>query len=381
MDVMSNTSNIISGKPGKPAISVSTYSGADNLRELNTQSVRRFRSYDELKKDFQKINVNVKTDPEIITEIMTEIKQDNSSDERLAILLEDLSYYLHQIDNAKIFSRNGFETLSRLLHHPSYEVKKASLKAISAATQGNSDVQVVALQNGVVDQLHSFLKASMDEQDSLEFTTLLSGGVSTLSALLRNFPVAQKQFFSTSVMSPSGFELLAKLSRLNVTNGIRGLRVRILTLLTDLYSERLDTQITFGEDPTKTKMDVWSIYASIPFEENFLMYGFCETLHISLLQDVQRGMGYNDLSAPVNHDIREKVITACLKFFNVCDWKSLNFSNKQYILSLLDSIIHEYELRSKSETDDIDSYFTEMLLKAQKFRNLLEPYESPKTDL
>lgn len=103
----------------------------------------------------------------------------------------------------------------------------------------NSDVQVVALQNGVVDQLHSFLKASMDEQDSLEFTTLLSGGVSTLSALLRNFPVAQKQFFSTSVMSPSGFELLAKLSRLNVTNGIRGLRVRILTLLTDLYSERV----------------------------------------------------------------------------------------------------------------------------------------------
>ncbi|CAH8620637.1 unnamed protein product [Schistosoma mattheei] len=230
-------------------------------------------------------------------------------------------------------------------------VKKASLKAISAATQGNSDVQVVAFQNGVVDQLHSFLKASMDEQDSLEFTTLLSGGVSTLSALLRNFPIAQKQFFSTSVMSPSGFELLAQLSRLNVTNGIRGLRVRILTLLTDLYSERLDTQIAFGEDPTKTKMDVWNIYASIPFEENFLMYGFCETLHISLLQDVQRGMGYNDLSAPVNHDIREKVITACLKFFNVCDWKSLNFSNKQHILSLLDSIIHEYKLRSKSQHD------------------------------
>lgn len=85
------------GEPGKPAISVSTYSRADNLREPNTQSVRRFRSYDELKKDFQKINVNVKTDPEIITEIMTEIKRDNSSDERLAILLEDLSYYLHQV--------------------------------------------------------------------------------------------------------------------------------------------------------------------------------------------------------------------------------------------------------------------------------------------
>lgn len=369
------------GEAVKPAISVSTYSGEDNLNEPDTQSVIRFRSYDELKKDFQKINMNVKTDSEIINDIMAEIKQDNSSDERLAVLLEDLSYYLHQIDNAKIFSTNGFETLSRLLHHPSYEVKKASLRAISAATQGIPDVQVVALQNGVVDQLHSFLIANMDEQDSLEFTTLLSGGVSTLGALLRNFPIAQKQFFSTSVISPSGFELLAQLSRLNTSNGIRGLRVRILTLLTDLYSERLDSQIAFGEDPTKTKMDVWNIYASIPFEENFLMYGFCETLHISLLQDVQRGVGYNDLSAQVNHDIREKVITACLKFFNVCDWKSFNFSNKQYILSLLDSIIHEYKLRSESETDDTDSYFTDMLLKAQKFRNMLEPYELPKTDL
>ncbi|CAI2736793.1 unnamed protein product [Schistosoma spindalis] len=185
MDVMSNTSNIISGEAVKPAISVSTYSGEDNLNEPDTQSVIRFRSYDELKKDFQKINMNVKTDSEIINDIMAEIKQDNSSDERLAVLLEDLSYYLHQIDNAKIFSTNGFETLSRLLHHPSYEVKKASLRAISAATQGIPDVQVVALQNGVVDQLHSFLIANMDEQDSLEFTTLLSGGVSTL--VLFNF--------------------------------------------------------------------------------------------------------------------------------------------------------------------------------------------------
>ncbi|CAH8675536.1 unnamed protein product [Schistosoma rodhaini] len=381
MGVMSSPSNVIAGEPGKPAINVSTYSGADNLSKPNTQSARHFRSYDELKKDFQKINVNIKTDPEIINEIMTEMKQNNSSDERLAIILEDLSYYLHQIDNARIFSKNGFETLLQLLHHPSYEVKKASLKAIGAATQGNSEVKVVALQSGLVDQLHSFLKACINGQDSLEFSTLLSGVVSTLSALLRDFPYAQKQFFSTSGISPSGFELLAQLSRRNASKGIQGLRVRILTLLTYLYSERLDAQKDFEEGPTKTKMDVWNMYASIPFEESFLMYGFCETLHISLLQDVQRGNEYNDLSAPVNHDIREKVITACLKFFNVCGWESSNFSNKQHILNLLDSIIDEYKLRSESDTDDINSYFTDMLLKVQRFRNMLKPYELPRTDL
>ncbi|KAH8868101.1 Nucleotide exchange factor SIL1 [Schistosoma japonicum] len=331
--------------------------------------------------DFQKINMNVKTDVEIMSELVMEIKQGNSTVERLLILLEDLSYYLHQIDNSKVFSESGFDLLTYHLRHPSYEVVKAALKAIGAATQGNSDVKVVALQGGVLDHLHSILKASINKQNSSKFSTLLLSGVSALSSLLRDFPSAQKQFFSASGLSPTGFELLAQLSHLNTLDANRDLRVRILTFLTDLYSERLGALSAFEKDPVDAKKYIWNLYASIPFEEKFLMHGFCETLRSSLLQDVQEGIEGNDLSIPTNHDIREKVITACLKFFNLCDWASLDYSNKQHIQSLLDSLIREYKLRSRSETNDIDSYFTDMLLKAQKLRSMVASNGFPKSDL
>ncbi|KAK4474950.1 hypothetical protein MN116_002054 [Schistosoma mekongi] len=381
IDKVSNVTDIISGGLENSIVNSSTYLRAGDAEKPNNYSTERFRSYEELMEDFQKINMNVKTDAEIMSDIVMEIKQGNSTVERLLLLLEDLSYYLHQIDNSKIFSESGFELLTYHLYHPSYEVIKAALKAIGAATQGNSDVKVVALQGGVLDHLHSILKASINKQNSSEYNTLLLSGVSALSSLLRDFPSAQKQFFSASGLLPTGFELLAQLSHLNTLDASRDLRVRILTFLTDLYSERLSALSAFEKDPVDTKKYIWNLYASIPFEERFLMHGFCETLRISLLQDVQEGMEGSDLSIPTNHDIREKVITACLKLFNLCDWASLDYPNKQHIQSLLDSLIREYKLRSRNETNDIDSYFTDMLHKALKLRSMVVSKGLPKSDL
>ncbi|CAH8613504.1 unnamed protein product [Heterobilharzia americana] len=386
MEARLNDTLEIADDRNKSGLVLLGYTEKDSVPEVESQPASLSRTYHELKKDFQKIRMDFKTDAEIIEKIILEIEQGNPTNERLVLLLEDLSYFLHQFDNARIFaSSKRFPLLIQLLHHADYKVGKKALKAIGSAIQGNSEVKVAALRDGVLEQLHYVLKTALAEQNFSKAIEVLLGGVLTLGALLRDFPSAQKQFFVTLDFSPSGFELFAQLASLGLPKdqaNARELRVRIITLLTDLYAERLSAENSFKENPTNTKKDFWNIYAGIPFEEGFLSSGFCETLRYSLLGDIQRGVKEEDTIVLINHDVREKIITACLTFANLCDWTSIESAEKEHILSQLRSLMREYEFRSKEEVIDGDSYFTDMLKKVQKLKGMLKhDSDLPRTDL
>ncbi|CAH8871535.1 unnamed protein product [Trichobilharzia szidati] len=389
MDDKSNKSYVITNNniTGIALLTQSSQNRAgDTSGHHSVKNRQRFRSYEEIKKDFHKMNVGVRTDAEIIHEICLELKDGNVTNERLEVLLEDLSYYLHQIDNAKIFANNGnFPLILRLLLHPDHRVKKKALQAVGAAIQGNSEVKAIALREGILEQLHYILKANLDGQNYTKSSEILLGGVLTLGALLRHFPLSQKQFFFTVQFQPSGYELLSRIASLDAPHDqaiSQKLRVRVITLLTDLYNERLTSQSVSKENPTKENVDAWNIYAGIPFEEGFVSSGFCGRLRFSLQRDIQGSTMMGGLSTSVNHDLREKVVTACLKFVNLCDWASLGSTEKHHILTQLDLLIDEYELRSKDEVNENDFYFTDMLQKCQKLKSTLQ-YESDfqKTDL
>jgi len=61
---------------------------------------KKFRSIDEIRKEFEGLNVDMKTDLEILDETLQRYRHsdDLSPSERLAIL-SDLEYYLHQVYN------------------------------------------------------------------------------------------------------------------------------------------------------------------------------------------------------------------------------------------------------------------------------------------
>nr|CAH8871238.1 unnamed protein product [Trichobilharzia regenti] len=238
-----NTNNNITGIA---LLSQSTQNRAgDTSGHHSVKNRQRFRSYEELRTDFQKMNVGVRTDAEIINEICLELEDGNVTNERLEVLLEDLSYYLHQIDNAKIFANNGnFPLILKLLLHPDHRVKKKALQAIGAAIQGNSEVKAIALREGILEKLHYILKANLDEQNYTKSSEILLGGILTLGALLRHFPLSQKQFFFTVQFQPTGYELLSQIASLDAPDNeaiSRKLCVRVITLLTDLYSERVSS--------------------------------------------------------------------------------------------------------------------------------------------
>ena len=57
----------------------------------------KFRSYKELKQDFEALNMDIKTDGEIVTDLLDKLRdEDKGMPEKLPVLAE-LEYYLHQV--------------------------------------------------------------------------------------------------------------------------------------------------------------------------------------------------------------------------------------------------------------------------------------------
>ena len=57
----------------------------------------KFRSYKELKEDFEAMNMDIKTDGEIVTDLLERFKDDNTDTLQKLQVLADLEYYLHQV--------------------------------------------------------------------------------------------------------------------------------------------------------------------------------------------------------------------------------------------------------------------------------------------
>ena len=56
----------------------------------------KFRSYDELKKDFESMNMKIQTDYEILTDLIKRLRKSEDEENRKTILT-DLEFYLHQV--------------------------------------------------------------------------------------------------------------------------------------------------------------------------------------------------------------------------------------------------------------------------------------------
>ena len=57
---------------------------------------KKFRPYDQLKKDFESVNMKIETDQEIIINLIDKLNKTSDNVNRKIILM-DLEYYLHQV--------------------------------------------------------------------------------------------------------------------------------------------------------------------------------------------------------------------------------------------------------------------------------------------
>ncbi|XP_071477959.1 nucleotide exchange factor SIL1-like [Diadema antillarum] len=193
--------------------------------ELIEEVKKRYRSIEELKKEFADLNLNVETDFEIMTNLITEYKETTST-ERRAVILQDLEYYVHQVDNAVDLERlGGWEILMAALNNTSEALQTEAAHVIGSAVQSNPKAQVAAIDHGAMQLLLHLLRTTPSPATQKR---ALFG----LSSLLRFFPYAQKKFLDLG-----GLNLLSGLVQED-TPGRTPLQIKSVTLLHDLLIEQ-----------------------------------------------------------------------------------------------------------------------------------------------
>lgn len=74
------------------------------LKVKAESSKRSFRTIDEIQEEFRKLKIDMKTDLEILKNMMQSYKSSDVNDRDRVVLLKELEYYVHQV--CKIFQTN-----------------------------------------------------------------------------------------------------------------------------------------------------------------------------------------------------------------------------------------------------------------------------------
>ncbi|GLG99718.1 Nucleotide exchange factor SIL1 [Gryllus bimaculatus] len=314
---------------------------ADELSKEIVDAVReRFRSYKELKEAFKQLNMTVKTDLEIMHELIFKYKnlqrsQKTSYDEILAVLT-DMEYLVHQFDNALEFVRleGVSDIVIPMLNCSSPAVRAEAARLLGSAAQSNVKVQIAALENGAI---FSLLRAvSLDSDSVVRIRSLYA-----LSCLIRNFPAAQARF-----VKEGGLSVLAQLFDKEQEN--HKMQIKVITLLYDLLIERQDTIKLFsGYTPViKEELEMkMKQYKEVGLEKSLLDQGWCSKIPAVLLaqdQNWSRTKKRDDLSSaltdiPVRpeHDFVEKVVDTLLAMVEICHHDfNINSDLKRMIIGL-----------------------------------------------
>lgn len=208
-----------------------------------TRVTEKFKKYEDIKKELDKLNLSLKTDSEMLSElfkkydaILTDKHLDkNSKAVQILNILEDMEYLVHQIDNAEEFVRlNGFEKIIyKNFNSSSTKVKCQVLSILGSAMQNNPKIQIHALETGSADKLLRILALENNHQ-------VLSRTIYAISSLLRRFPLAQEHFVKNGGLSvfASVFEKPQKIK----------LQIKIITLLYDLLMEQKNA-LQYTENP------------------------------------------------------------------------------------------------------------------------------------
>ncbi|XP_018576931.1 nucleotide exchange factor SIL1 [Anoplophora glabripennis] len=257
----------------------------------------KFRSYEDLKKEMNSLNLTPKIDAEILTDLFKQF-EDEMEREKINIytiirILEDLDFLAHQFDNALEFVRqNGFkEIIYKNLNSSDSQIKQETLKLFGSLVQNNGKVQIHALETGSIGILLRILH--------LESVDVKSRAIYALSCLLRRFPLAQLRFVENGGISVVT-EILEK-------DPVIKVQIKLITLMNDLLIENIQA---LKDNSNENQNFLISQYQRINLENLLLSHGWCEYLNKLL---------YSLIAAdPDDHDSIEKCVLAMHTVTNKC---------------------------------------------------------------
>ncbi|XP_058135431.1 nucleotide exchange factor SIL1 isoform X1 [Dasypus novemcinctus] len=301
----------------------------DKARQAEVK--RLFRPIEELRKDFDELNVVIETDMQIMVRLINKFNSSSSSLEEKIAALFDLEYYVHQMDNAQdLLSFGGLQVVINGLNNTEPLVKEYAAFVLGAAFSSNPKVQVEAVEGGALQKLLVILAT---EQPLAAKKKVLFA----LCSLLRHFPYAQQQFLKLG-----GLQVLKSLV---LEKGTEVLAVRVVTLLYDLVTEKMfaeeEAELTRDTSPEKLQQ-----YRQVHLLPGLREQGWCEIT--------------TNLLALPEHDAREKVLQTLDAFLVTC---RDHYRQDPQLGRTLASLQAEYQALANLELQngEDEGYFREML--------------------
>nr|XP_038952645.1 nucleotide exchange factor SIL1 isoform X1 [Rattus norvegicus] len=290
-----------------------------------------FRPIEELKKEFDELNVVLETDMQIMVRLINKFNSSSSSLEEKVAALFDLEYYVHQMDNAQdLLSFGGLQVVINGLNSTEPLVKEYAAFVLGAAFSSNPKVQVEAIEGGALQKLLVILAT---EQPLPAKKKVLFA----LCSLLRHFPYAQQQFLKLG-----GLQVLRSLVQ---EKSAKVLAVRVVTLLYDLVTEKMfaeeEAELTQESSPEKLQQ-----YRQVQLLPGLREQGWCEITA--------------QLLALPEHDAREKVLQTLGALLATCRDR---YRQDLELSRTLGSLQAEYQALASLELQEgeDDGYFRELL--------------------
>ncbi|KAM5299089.1 nucleotide exchange factor SIL1 isoform 2-T2 [Ctenodactylus gundi] len=301
----------------------------DEARQAEVKQL--FRPIEELKKEFDELNVVIETDMQIMVRLINKFNSSSSSLEEKIAALFDLEYYVHQMDNAQdLLSFGGLQVVINGLNSTESLVKGYAAFVLGAAFSSNPKVQVEAIEGGALQKLLVILATEQP-------LTTKKKVLFALCSLLRHFPYAQQQFLKLG-----GLQVLKDLVQ---ERSMEALAVRVVTLLYDLVTEKMfaeeEAELTQDVSPEKLQQ-----YRQVHLLPGLREQGWCEiTAHLLALPE---------------HDAREKVLQTLGALLATCRDHYRQDPKLSRMLAILQA---EYQVLATQELQEGEDkgYFQELL--------------------
>nr|XP_018911084.1 PREDICTED: nucleotide exchange factor SIL1 [Bemisia tabaci] len=355
-----------------------------SLDEEAKEAASKYRSYDELKKEFAALNLTMKTDLEIMAGLFesyekllimySKVSEPSLVVESMVTVLTDLEYLVHQIDNAKEFVKsNGFsKIILPSFNITSPTVRTEVMKLLGSATQSNAQVQIAALEAGAVNLLLRTFALEREHK-------VRSSALYALSCLVRRFPTAQLE-----LTKQGGVAVLTSLFEEHAESETNlKLQLKIITLIHDLIAEKqfaakdvegIADSTDFNSTDEKLlaeleeKKERLRQYNSVDLENKLIGHGWCNHLSQILMEQssvtTDRTERRDDLSSAIadlpvrfEHDVIEKILECFAVLSSKCHKQ---FRDNEKLHLTLKHLSSWYSNLASKEINSDSDYYTNL---------------------
>lgn len=232
-----------------------------HLPKVNT----KFRNIEELKRDLESLNLNIKPESEIVLDILKDYGK--SKDENKVVGLQDLEFLVHKFDTAQDFVKlGGLDVIVPDLNSTNPKIRSLVAFTLGSAMQGNPKVQIAVLEHNVLS--HLLRLVTLDTEFSVRNRVLYA-----ISCMVRQFPFAQLRLIENG-----GVTALISILRERTNPDSHKLQLKVLTLFHDLLNEKELAKQHFSKDNDDDEAQIEKLrqYESINLEESLVSNGACE---------------------------------------------------------------------------------------------------------